>query len=67
MEVSKWRDGSDMICDVCHEPIYTTQPLRATTTHVAKKRHCRHFMCSPNASITIIGNGGTSVFKGGKE
>lgn len=63
MEKAKWRDGSDMICSECGEPIYTYQPLVATTTHVQKKRHCRHFMCSPTASITIIGNGEVTVFK----
>ena len=63
MEIMKWRDGSDMVCSECGEPIYTTQPVVATNTHVLKKRHCRHFLCSPNASITVIGNGQATVFK----
>jgi hypothetical protein len=67
MEISKWRDGKDMVCDVCGQPIYKQQPLVATSTQVLKKRHCRHFMCSPNASITIIGNGEMTVYKSKQE
>ncbi len=64
MDIAKWRDGSDRICSECGEPIYTVQPMVGTITQVPKKRHCRHFLCSPNASITLIGNGKVNVFKG---
>ena len=63
MEIGKWRDGSDMTCSECGEPIYTTQPMVATNTQALKKRHSRHFLCSPNASITVIGNGQVTVVK----
>lgn len=63
MEIMKWRDGSEKICEICDEPIYTTQPIVGTITQVPKKRHCRHFLCLPNASITVIGNGQVTVFK----
>lgn len=65
MEVKKWRDGNDMICNECGEPIYETQPVVATISQMPKKRHCRHFLCSPNASITVIGNGEATVFRRG--
>ena len=64
MEIQKWRDGSDKICSKCGEPIYNTQPIVGTISQALKKRHCRHFLCSPNASITIIGNGQVTVIKG---
>ena len=63
MEIRKWRDGSDMTCSECGEPIYTLQPMVTTITHALKKRHSRHFLCSPTASITVIGNGQAAVFK----
>ncbi|MBA7705677.1 hypothetical protein ES703_114512 [subsurface metagenome] len=63
MDIRKWRDGTDMICSECGEPIYEPQPMVATNTQAPKKRHCRHFLCSPNASITVIGDGKATVFK----
>lgn len=58
LEIAKWRDGADMICEVCGQPIYRTQPMYSSTTQIAKKRHCWHFFCDPNSSMTIIGNKG---------
>ena len=63
MELRKWRDGTDMICSECGEPIYEPQPMVGTISQAPKKRHCRHFLCSPNASITVIGNGQATVLK----
>lgn len=47
----RWRDGTDMICSICEEPIFTGQPFNATISHLPQKRDCSHFFC--NGSHTI--------------
>ncbi len=61
-DVMKWRDGSDVICEICHQPIYSDQPVVATITHNIKKRHAKHFLCD-GGTITVIGNNQVTVFK----
>ena len=55
METEKWRDGIDMICSICKEPIFKDQPRNATTSHSPQKRDCSHFFCK-GGTMTIIGS-----------
>jgi len=54
-EAEKWRDGTDMICSVCHQPIYRDQPRYATISHSPKKRDCSHYFCQ-GGTMTVIGS-----------
>jgi hypothetical protein len=54
-EISKWRDGEDVICDICGKPIYNNEPVKATISHKKGKRHARHYFCD-GGTMTIIGS-----------
>ena len=65
MEIMKWKDGSDVICQVCGEPVYEGQPVQATISHNPKKRHAEHFLCG-GGTMTVIGGGEITVYGGKK-
>ena len=54
-EIEKWRDGTNMICSVCGQPILRQQPRYATISHSPKKRDCYHYFCQGGV-ITVIGS-----------
>lgn len=53
--VEKWRDGTDMICSICGQPIYTNQPRYATSSQSPGKRTCSHYSCE-GGTVTVIGS-----------
>jgi len=61
-EIEKWRDGTDMICSVCREPIYTNQPRYATISHSPKTRTASHYFCH-GGTVTIIGSQESGVME----
>lgn len=69
METRKWRDGADMICSICGEPILEGQPSNATISQSPKKRSCNHFFCD-GGTMTLIGSpqpGITEITQYGKQ
>lgn len=53
-ETEKWRDGVDMVCSICTEPILRGQARYATTSHAIKKRSAQHFTCA-GGKVWVIG------------
>ena len=62
MTTVKWRDGADMICSICKEPICKGQPFNATISHSPHKRDCSHFFCK-GGTMTIIGSPAPGVME----
>ena len=48
-----WRDGTPMICSICHQPIMRNQPRYATNSHSPQKRDAYHYLCG-GGTITLI-------------
>ena len=53
--IEKWRDGTDMVCSICEQPIFTNQPRYATITQSPKKRNASHYTCR-GGTVTVIGS-----------
>jgi hypothetical protein len=67
-EIEKWRDGTDMTCSVCGQPIYTDQARYRTASELPKKRKAQHYFCAGGV-VTIMGSpepGVTEVTQYGK-
>ena len=55
------KDGREMRCSICGNPIVKGQPFQASISQKIGKRDCYHFVCA-GGTITVIGQNEVSVF-----
>jgi len=62
IEIEKWRDGTDMVCSICHNPILKSQPRYSTISHSPKKRDSYHYFCK-GGTIIVVGSPQSGVIE----